>query len=496
MVDEKQQLNRRQDRDRGCPPRHFPPLDFLLLFLLVFANLPAESNLEFGKMMIDLSQTGEWWGAFFEKSLVENPIASGQAALAVALLILYGMVSFGVIGRGARRNRVIRQLLLGAFVALFVFLPALGEIALRFEAGPKGHAHDGGVIQTEEALKFFLAGTDPYGADYRSTPMATLEWGRGNPAIIHHPYFPLSFLVHAPFYSAGKWVAGAYDARLLYLILFLVPFPLVVRWTKSREKGLALAALWGLNPFLVPHLVQGRNDVVVLTALIVAMHFVIRKKWTTAAILFGAACSTKQFALLLAPFLLLLAGHPASSWVEILRRGARRLWPTLIPLAMFVLPFVLWDPAAFFDDTVAFNTGASEVSYPLGGTPGYGGANWVNIFGLAESRYHYFPFWFFQLVVVLPALALLLRWQKKENTPSRAVAAFSLFLMVFLYCSRIFHINYLGPVFFLVAVAVLADRFGSVENKSGGETTAEQTDSDEALTAKREADREGRGPTG
>ena len=446
----------------------FPPLDFLIVFLLVFANLPAESNLEFGKMMADLSRTGEMWRAFFERSLVENPIASAQAASATALLIVYGMVSFGVIARREALNRIVRRVLLGALVALFVFLPAMLEISLRFEVGPKGHAHDGGVIQTEEALRFFLAGTDPYGADYRSTPMAELEWGPGNPAIIHHPYFPLSFLAHTPFFMAGGALFDAYDARFLYLLLFLVPFPLVCRWTRSRERGLALAALWGLNPFLVPHLVQGRNDVVVLTALVVALHFALGKKWRSAAIFFGLACSTKQFALLLAPFLLLFAGRAGSSWAEALQRGIRRLWPAAIPLVVFVLPFVLWDPAAFFDDTVAFNTGTSEVSYPLGGTPGYGGANWVNLFALVESRYHYFPFWFFQILFVVPSLILLVRWQKKEITASRMVAAFSLFLMVFLYCARIFHINYLGPVFFLVAAAVLADRLGDDTPSSPG----------------------------
>lgn len=457
----------------GEPPgesvrrRRLPPLDFIILFLLVFANLPGESDLEFGSMMTDLGRTSPSWRTFFDRSLLDNPIASAQAAFATALLILYGLTAFGVIARGRRWSGRLRAVLLGALVALLVVAPAVVEIDLRFAVGPKGHAHDGGVIQTEEALRFFLAGIDPYVADYRNTPMATLEWGPGNPAINHHPYFPFSFLAHAPFYAAGRAIFGRYDARFLYLLLFAVPFFLVRRWSASGGRALALAALWGLNPFLAPHIVQGRNDVVVLVALLLALHLALTRRWAAAALLFGIACSTKQFALLFAPFLLLLAGRGASSWAGVVKEGARRLWPAAIPLVVFVLPFVLWDAAAFFDDTVAFNTGSSLVSYPLGGTPGYGGANFVNIFALVKSRYDYFPFWIFQLLVVLPALALLLRWQRRENTAARSAAAFSLFLLVFLYCSRIFHINYLGPVFFLAALALLGDRFGGPGSGAG-----------------------------
>jgi len=440
------------------PPAR-PPVDFILIFLLLFANLPPESDLEFGKMMGDLAVTGGGWGGFFERSLVENPIGAAQAAAAVALLIVYALAAFRVIARSPGRSILVRRAVLGCLVALFVLLPAMTEISLRFHVEARGHAHDGGVIQTEEALKFFLAGTNPYGADYRNTPMAALEWGPGNPAIIHHPYFPLSFLIHAPFYGPARALWGGYDTRFLYLALFLVPFFLVPKWTDDPDRALALSALWGLNPFLAPHIVQGRNDVVVLVALVVMLHLLMKRRLFAAAIFLGLACATKQFAFLMMPFLLLFLGRKGSTWAGVLREGARRAWPALLPVAVLVLPFLLWDGAAFLDDTVAFNTGSSEVSYPLGGTPGYGGANWVNILGLVESRYHYFPFVIFQALIVLPALALLLRWQRRKNSAASMAAAFSIFLMIFLYCSRIFHVNYLGLVFFLVAAAVLADRF-------------------------------------
>ena len=75
-------------RENNCDPNvaaHSPrrfPLDFILLFLLVFANLPREHDLEFGRMMADLGVPGAPGASFFARSLVDNPVASAQAAAA------------------------------------------------------------------------------------------------------------------------------------------------------------------------------------------------------------------------------------------------------------------------------------------------------------------------------------------------------------------------------------------------------------------------------
>jgi len=442
------------------------PIDVVLLFLLVLFLLPVESHLEFERDFADLAKTGAFFRGLFEGSLVRNPVSALQVSLAVLFLGIYALAGFGVLFQ--RSSGRARALLLALLVLLFLMVTAAAEIGLRFAAGPRGHAHDGGVIQTEEALRFFLGGDNPYQADYRSTPMAGLPWGPNNPAIIHHPYLPLSFLVHLPGYAIGRALFGAYDTRVLYLLLYAVPFFLIPRWTERKESRLTLAALWGLNPFLGPHLIEGRNDVVVLVMLVIAVHLLLSRRLLASALVLGLACSTKQFAVLLLPFYLVHLGAGAHEWGETLRRGARRALPVLVPIAIFVLPFILWNPAAFLDDTWAFNVGLSEVSYPLGGTPGYGFANWINVFRLVPSRYHYFPFGILQAIVLIPLLWLLLRRQRAEATASALLAHFSLFLLFFLYFSRIFHHNYLGLIFLFLAVLPFAERLGKAE---GGEAT-------------------------
>lgn len=435
------------------------PIDAALLFLLVFLVLPSEGLLEFGKELGDLAGAGGPFARLFEKSLVRNPIGAIKTILAVAILILYALVSFRVLLRGSMRARAA---LLAVLVLLLVFLPAAAEIALRFQTGARGHAHDGGVVQTEEAVRFLLRGENPYAADFRSTPMAGLEWGPGNPAIIHLPYFPLAFLAHAPFLVLGERVFGGYDARFLHLLFYLFPFLLVVRWSADPERKLLLAALWGLNPFLVPHLVQGRNDVIAAAMLVAAAHLLLSRRMRGAALLLGGACATKQFAFLFVPFFVVAAGSRERSWARTLRSGMCAARAGLLPIAVFVVPFLLWDAAAFLDDTWAFNTGLAEVSYPLGGTPGFGLGYLLAALGAVPSVYHYFPFALLQIPILLPLGWVLLRRVRADGSVAALLVSFALFLLVFLFLSRIFHHNYLAPIFFFLAAPAFGERLRTI----------------------------------
>lgn len=445
-------------------------LDILILTLLVFLILPMESDLEFGAWLGDLAKTSDGWSSFFETSLVKNPLAALWVALSSFLLLIYGFASFGVIGRAGQGmaagipgagtagaavsspnvfSLLVRRLVLAALVLLWVGMPLHWETSLRFDLGPKGHAHDGGVIQTEEAARFFLLGENPYAADYRSTPMATLEWGPKNPAILHLPYLPFSFLAHVPFLSMAEGAGFRYDARYLYLVFYLVGGFFAARFSRDPERRHLLAIVWYLNPFLVPHLVQGRNDVMVLTLVVVAIALLRAGRVLPGVLLFGVACATKQFAVLLVPFFVLFA----------VGRGItpRKLLPGILAAAVLVGPFFLWGPGAFWEDTVDFNTGRAEISYPLGGTPGYGLGNFANVFAWVENRYDYFPFWIVQAPMVLVAFALLFRWIGRSPSARRFFAAGALFLLTFLFFGRIFHLNYWGPVFAFFALAVFTE---------------------------------------
>ncbi len=151
-------------------------------------------------------------------------------------------------------------------------------------------------------------------------------------------------------------------------------------------------------------------------------------------------------------------GWNAGTWRGTLRAGARAALPALIPIGIFVMPFLLWGPSAFFDDTWAFNVGLSEVSYPLGGTPGFGFGYLLAALRAVPSIYHYFPFGIVQIPILLPLGWILLRRQRADGSVSSLLVSFALFLFAFLFLSRIFHHNYLALIFFFLAAPVFGER--------------------------------------
>ena len=118
--------------------------------------------------------------------------------------------------RFSTRDRVIH---LAAIVAAFVVVPAVAMIVLRETGKPFTYVHDG-AIMVEEAARKLLAGQDPYVADYLDTPL--FYWPMlNNPALYHFTYFPLFFLVTAPFVALFDHFRVFFDVRYLYLPAFV-----------------------------------------------------------------------------------------------------------------------------------------------------------------------------------------------------------------------------------------------------------------------------------
>jgi hypothetical protein len=114
-----------------------------------------------------------------------------------------------------------------------------------------------------------------------------------------------------------------------------------------------------------------------------------------------------------------------------------------------LLPFVVWDASSFFDDTVLYLTGATAYSYPIRGWGISAIFRAVNIIPSADSS---FPFSIIELLVGLPTLALLLRWQWRENTLQAVWFGFAVLSFVIEYFSRFFNDNYF--VFILQALVI------------------------------------------
>jgi hypothetical protein len=179
--------------------------------------------------------------------------------------------------------------------------------------------------------------------------------------------------------------------------------------------------------------------------------------------LLGLACATKQLAWPFAPFLLVaLAGARsfpglAAAW----RRLVRPLAAAAAVFLLVVLPVAALDFRAFWGDIVVYNVGLpGGDNYPLGGTPGFGFANFLVAFGRVASLREYFPFSVFYVLLV-PLGVLLVRAQLRDGHPEWSLATGSAALLASLYFSRVVHPNYLVPAAVLLPVAVLARRRGA-----------------------------------
>lgn len=366
----------------------------------------------------------------------------------LALLFAASYLLAAVAGAGPR----LRAAVISTAAVVLVVLPTLGLVGMGRVTG-RPYGQDGGVVQLPLAMDRILDGRSPYGADYSDSMLGKQArvsdfWSEhgGNPILRHHAYLPGTHLLMLPAYLILRgW--GLFDARLVTLAAYGFATLLAVRLAPGTERRLAAAALVALNPFLYWQQMFGANDLVVGALLLWSLWLAVRGRPVWAGAVLGLACATKQLAWPFAPFLLAhLSG--AASLRDLVGRPAlvRMLRPAAAAAAVFVavvLPVAALDLRAFWGDIVVYNVGLpGGDNYPLGGTPGFGFANFLLYLGRVASLRDHFDFGRFYLLLI-PLGLLLLRDQLREGLPGRVLTAGSAALLLSLYFSRVVHPNYL-----------------------------------------------------
>jgi hypothetical protein len=359
-----------------------------------------------------------------------------------------------------RRQRLLfmARLIIVFYVLMTAVLLFTGfNIAQRRAEGPATHAHDG-LIQTEIAIEYLLDGKNPYTENYLDTPMADFT-GQEPPLtdapLYHNAYLPFLFIGSIPFYLLSQWAFGWYDQRFVYLLAYgviLLALPALV--AKPRDK-LALLIAFGLNFLFVYYLADGRNDIMIMLWLVLSLVFLSRGRIAASALFIGLAVATKHQAAFFLPFyfLYLLPKRPKLADLLLL---VRQTWPLYVVVAVIVLPFLLWDSAAFIEDTVLYLTGAIETSFPM---KGWGFSTLLLAFNLVADPEAAFPFWLFELIFGLPALLWLLWRQWQDNHLQNVLIGFAIFSFVFQFFSRFFSDNYFVFTLQLLVIAYFSQPF-------------------------------------
>ena len=339
---------------------------------------------------------------------------------------------------------------LALVVVGLVLVPAtLLQVGLRDATEPWYHTNDS-TYQIELAGDLILDGKNPYGHDWSDSGLerwypAAGEGGRVQVALSHFAYFPGTPL------SAAAWrilPSPFDDYRILVLLATLglgaaaLLFPAPLAW--RLVAGVVLAA----NPLAVKAAWFGTADAPSLLCVVVAFALVLRSRYGWAAVLLALAILLKQFALVALPFLaamLIVRRVPRDT---LLRAGAALAGVVLAG----ALPFLIADPGALWDDTIAYGADTYRII-------GYGLAGWLLEAGWIEDRFDPYPFALLALLVWAPLTAWLVWTQLRSRALWVGAAGFTISIFVLLFLGRVLQNSYLvWPLAGIVVTTLIAVR--------------------------------------
>jgi len=291
------------------------------------------------------------------------------------LLLVAGAVLLGLSLRGHDQ---------GPFIVWYAFLIGASE---RFSRTPLLDGSD--VLRaTQEAIVNLLQGLNPYTVPLTSTIPP------GSPLV----YPPGELLWYLP---AHIWFGDLTRVDTVAGILLTAAIGaagLRAGWERVALPAM-LYATWGIGAFRA---IDGSNDVSASFLVVLALAILVfadrdtrlgRLAFVLSAVVFGWAVAFKQFAVVILPLVL---RHLAVAGREWRRYGLI----SVATIAVFVIPFLVWDPAAFLSQQVAVLTFHNNVW----------GANLLAMLQQYTDVSGWLPFFFAaEILVTLVTFALLLR---------------------------------------------------------------------------------------
>jgi uncharacterized membrane protein len=263
-------------------------------------------------------------------------------------------------------------------------------------------------------------------------------------ALRHFAYFPGAPVTGAAW---GVLPEPFDDYRLFVLLCTLGTFFAALLFRAPLAWRLAIGALLVANPIAVRSAWFGQNDAPSLLLVVLAFALVSRQRLVWAAAAIAGAVMLKQFAVVALPFLALMAVTQGA--------GRARLRPAgnvlLGVLAALTLPFLVWDPSAFVEDTIEYGAGTYRIV-------GYGLSAMLVRLGVIDDRDGSYPFAIIALLTWVPLALWLLREQWRMREAWLGGAFFAISILWLLFIGRTFNNYYLLWPTVGAACAALASR--------------------------------------
>jgi hypothetical protein len=332
-------------------------------------------------------------------------------------------------------------------VALLLTLPStLLQLGLRDSTAPWFFTNDS-TYQVELGGDLVLDLDNPYGHDYRDSGLERFYTRDGSVservrerevALEHFAYFPGAVV------TAAVWrvLPEPFDDYRLFVLLATLAFlPAALLFRGPVEWRLVLGAVLVCNPIAVRSAWFGQNDAPSLLLLVLAFALVTRRRFAWAAAAIAGAILLKQFAVVALPFLVLMV--PRDEW-----KRAGLVFTGV--LAAGIVPFLLADPAAFYDDTVRYGAGTYKIV-------GYGLSGILVRLGILEDRDGSYPFALLALLTWLPLTVWLVVVQRRARELWVGAAAFAISILWLMFIGRTFNNYYLvWPMTGAIVAALLA----------------------------------------
>jgi hypothetical protein len=373
------------------------------------------------------------------------------AAFMAALLCGATAVYLLIRPKGLSRGLAVALIL---SVGLLLTAPAtLLQLGLRDSTAPWFFTNDS-TYQAELGGELLLDLDNPYGHDYRESGLERFYTRDGSVservrerevALEHFAYFPGSVV------TAAVWRVLPEpfdDYRLLVLFCNLGMLAAALAFRGPVAARLALGALLVCNPIAVRSAWFGQNDAPSLLLLVLAFALASRRRFGWAAAVLGGAVLLKQFALVAAPFLvLMILREEGGRAIDALRRPSLAFAGVL---AAGILPFVIASPVAFYEDTIRYGAGTYRIV-------GYGLSAILLEAGIVEDREGAYPFALLALLTWVPLTLWLLLVQRRSPELWVGPAAFAVSILWLMFIGRTFNNYYLvWPMTGAVAAALMA----------------------------------------
>ena len=368
-------------------------------------------------------------------------------AAAFAAALLCGAAGVFLLARRRGGLPGFTGILLVLAVGVLLAAPStLLQLGLRDSTAPWFFTNDS-TYQAELGGELLLDLDNPYGHDYSRSGLERFYTRDGSVservrerevALEHFAYFPGAVVTAAVWRVLPEPLD---DYRLLVLLATLALLPAALAFRGPLGWRLVLGAVLVCNPIAVRSAWFGQNDAPSLLLLVLAFALVSRRRFAWAAAALAGAILLKQFAIVGLPFLALMV--PREEW-----RRAGVVFGGV--LAAGVLPFLVADPVAFYEDTVKYGAGTYRIV-------GYGLSAILVRLGVIDDRDGSYPFVLLALLTWVPLTVWLMLAQRRAQELWIGAAAFSISILWLMFIGRTFNNYYLvWPMTGALVAALLA----------------------------------------